>query len=804
MIHRSAISLVLLLIGMFGLLLITTSNAPAQETINPNADVQVARIYYENDAQVGEIAAQFAVWEVDTKKQFLLTDLTAKQIAGFERQGFTVEIDDELTAGIHNVLANQDQEGGGIPGYPCYRTVEETLATGQAIANLNPDLAQWLDVGDSWEKTQNANDGYDMRVLRLTNFNFGDPDEKPKLFVTSAIHAREYTTAELMTRFAEYLIDGYDVDPDITWILDYHDIHLMLQSNPDGRKKAEAGQLWRKNTNENYCSPTSNSRGADLNRNFPFEWGNHGGSSGNQCSDVYRGSSAASEPEVQAIVNYGELIFDDVRDDPFNAAAPVDAPNVYIDVHSYSELILWPWGFTSQPTGNGTALQTLGRKLAYWNNYEPQQAVELYPTDGTTDDFFYGELGVASYTYELGTTFFQGCSTFENEILPDNLPSLLYAARTARLPYLEAAGPDVIDIELSSATIEPGDVVTVNAIASDTRYGNSNGVEPTQNIAGVRLYVNNPPWEGGSGFPMNAADGNFNSKNENVTITGSANLPVGRHTLYFQAEDVNGNVGATYATFIYVIDPATAPKIEGFVLDAVTGDPIDATVSADGLFSTTTNPATGFYSLTVVDGTYDVTASANGYASDSATVTAVSGSTATQNFDLVAQCIIGRDTVEQGNAGGWQTQSPWAITNEASFSPSNSWTDSPGGNYSSNRNVSLTSRTVNLTGYSDAVLEFAQICDTEAGYDYCRVEVSTNGGGSWDQVAIYDGNSASWEEISIPVPQLDGQANVKVRFRLTSDGFINDDGWYLDNLTLKASGAACSSNQPINLFDGTE
>ena len=48
---------------------------------------------------------------------------------------------------------------------------------------------------------------------------------------------------------------------------------------------------------------------------------------------------------------------------------------------------------------------TLGRKLAYWNGYTPEQAIGLYPTDGTTTDFVYGELGIAAYTFELGTAF---------------------------------------------------------------------------------------------------------------------------------------------------------------------------------------------------------------------------------------------------------------------------------------------------------------------------------------------------------------------------------------------------------------
>ena len=61
------------------------------------------------------------------------------------------------------------------------------------------------------------------------------------MFITGSIHAREYAPAELVTRFAEYLVDGYGVDADATWMVDYHEIHLMLMANPDARKKAEAG-----------------------------------------------------------------------------------------------------------------------------------------------------------------------------------------------------------------------------------------------------------------------------------------------------------------------------------------------------------------------------------------------------------------------------------------------------------------------------------------------------------------------------------------------------------------------------------
>ena len=54
-----------------------------------------------------------------------------------------------------------------IPDYSCYRTVEETYQSAQSIANMNPTLATWIDIGDSWKKSAGKSDGYDMMVLKV-------------------------------------------------------------------------------------------------------------------------------------------------------------------------------------------------------------------------------------------------------------------------------------------------------------------------------------------------------------------------------------------------------------------------------------------------------------------------------------------------------------------------------------------------------------------------------------------------------------------------------------------------------------
>jgi len=522
----------------------------------------VVRVYIDNRQQVNDLATWIEPWEVNYKEGYLVMGVDSNDYNLLLAQGYRVEIDPDFTALFNQPLENLPGQVSGIPGYPCYRTVEETFAVAAQITADYPQLATWLDIGNSWEKNNlGGSSGFDIQVLRLTNAAI--TGDKPKLFLMAAIHAREYATTELITRFAEYLVSNYDIDPDVTWLLDYNEIHLLLQSNPDGRKQAESGIYWRKNTNENYCSPTSQYRGADLNRNFDFQWGCCEGSSSYVCDEVYRGPSPASEPEVQAIQNYVRSIFPDQRVDNISSPAPEDATGVFLDIHSYGELVLWPWGFTNSNAPNNQALQTLGRKFAYFNRYDPAQSYELYPTDGTTDDFAYGELGVAAYTFELGTTFFQGCEDFENTILPDNFPALIYAAKVSRTPYRTPSGPEVIQANASPATITSGEVITLSAQIDDTRYRNNNGAEAVQNVAAAEYYLDLPPWEEeATPHLLTPADGVFDAPDEEVIASfNTSGLTVGRHSIFMRGQDTNGNWGAISAVFMN-IEPPNALYLE--------------------------------------------------------------------------------------------------------------------------------------------------------------------------------------------------------------------------------------------------
>ncbi|MBL8305463.1 MAG: hypothetical protein JNM33_02120, partial [Rubrivivax sp.] len=348
-----------------------------QELEQEKAVDNVWKAYFPNLKVARRAAISFhgQLLEADYAAGFLVLQLDAADMDRLRAFGFRFERATEFIQRRNRALtqfqiaraqrAPGAPEPQAIPGYACYETVEETFSAGDALIAARPQLAGWVNAGSSWLKTQGAG-GYDLKVLKLTNAAVAG--SKPKLFVNAAIHAREYTTAPLVLEFARWLVNGHGTNADATWILDHHEVHLLLHTNPDGRKKAETGLSWRKNVNNSFCANT-NTRGVDLNRNFSFSWNSTGGqgSSGSACSLTYRGPGAGSEPETQAVENYIRSLWPDRRGPGLNDAAPADTSGIHLDIHSFSQLVLWPWGQTATPAPNGPALQTLGRRLAYFN-----------------------------------------------------------------------------------------------------------------------------------------------------------------------------------------------------------------------------------------------------------------------------------------------------------------------------------------------------------------------------------------------------------------------------------------------------
>jgi carboxypeptidase T len=747
----------------------------------------VARVSFTDKQDLDHLAQFLDIWSVDETSHTLVAQLTPLQQSMLLAEGRQVIVDVELTAGLRRLHQALEGQTSGIPGYPCYRTVEETYASLAQIAHDHPGLARWIDIGDSWDKiTTGGPAGYDLQVLQLTNHKI--PGPKPVFFLMGAIHAREYATAELATRFAEYLVKAYGSNADVTWLLDYNEVQILPVANPDGRKFAETGLLWRKNTDNGEGCLVANAYGIDLNRNYDFKWGGPGASL-DACSEVYLGRSAASESETLALQTYLSGLYPDRRGPADGDAAPNDTSGLLISLHSYGQLVLWPWGWTNAPAPNAAQFQTLGRKFAFFNHAIPEQADALYATSGTTDEWLYGRLGTAAYTFEMGTAFFQACSTFETSLYPDNLQALLYALKAARRPYQTPAGPDTLNINLSTNVVTAGAVFSLTVTADDTRYS---GGEASQPIANARYSIDAPSWISGTQTTaLHAADGVLDKPIENLQGTiDTGTLTSGRHLVFIESQDTAGNWGPPSAQFFYLLDPTTNPHLEGRVRSAADNQPLAAAIQA-GPFKTQSDPATGYYTMTMLGGNYPASASAVGFLTAKAGTLTIGPSGAyKQDFTLYPVCSLLNNEVESGPQG-WAAQGGWGITQEQAHSPTHAWTDSPGGSYPDNQDASLTSPIFQLSGMQGVQLSYWQRYNTEANYDFARVEYSIDGGTTWSSVAMYSGQSPDWSQINLSIPALNEQPQVRIRFRLTSDGAVNADGWYVDDIHLSAGGNGC-------------
>lgn len=786
-------------IGGWGLAL---ALAGALSPAGADDDVQVVRAYFDDPAALERVTPLLGHAQVDRAKGVLRSESDRWLRSQLIAAGLRVEIDAEATVATQRSLRSNGPLA--IPGYACYRTVEEAQARILQLATQHPTLATVIDIGQSWLASQGTG-GYPLRVLKLGNSNL--PGPKPVLFLVGSIHAREYTPAELVLRFAEELVAGYGTDADATWILDHHEVHVLVHANPDGRKRAEGGLLWRKNANNGYC-PNTNTRGADLNRNFPFVWGEYNGSSPVACDDTYRGPTPGSEPETQAIVDHLRDIYADLRGPALTDAASVDAPGIFIDIHSYSQLVLWPWGFVTTPAPNATALQVLGRRLAGFNNYTAQAAVGLYPTDGTTGDFAYGELGVASYAMELGSAFFESCAAFENQVLPVNRNALRYAARTLRAPYRLPAGPDASGASVNPDLVLAGDEATLQVTLDDARQQTSNAsnsgpVPAVQAIAGARAWLQVPPWQAGaSPLELQPVDGSFNTSVELARGTlDTGALATGRHLVFVQGRDVAGSEGVYSAAFVDVVAPEQAATLSGNVTDIGTGAPLQAEIRVGDW--RTQSAADGGYARLLRAGSWPLSVTVPGYERETeASLVVAAGAALTRDFALYRLCPRLSDPVDTTGTSPLVAQTPWQRRGGTGQDGGAAWLQSALGNYANNLNASLTSAVLDLSGYTTTTLAFDQHCETEAGWDYGIVEVSNNGGSSWSEVFRCSGESA-WRRVELALPQLDGDLDARLRFRFTSDTNTTARGWAVDAITLSAGGAACRAGQQPRVAIGS-
>ncbi|MBK7255650.1 MAG: hypothetical protein IPI04_17490 [Ignavibacteria bacterium] len=159
------------------------------------------------------------------------------------------------------------------------------------------------------------------------------------------------------------------------------------------------------------------------------------------------------------------------------------------------------------------------------------------------------------------------------------------------------------------------------------------------------------------------------------------------------------------------------------------------------------------------------------------------------------------DSAENG-FGKWTTNLGWAVTSSQSHTPSNSFTDSPSGNYTDNTTNSMTLNIpVNVSSSPITLLSFWHRYSTEAGYDYCNVEVSSNNGVAWQTVSSYNGTQTTWTQQNIDITSYaNSSSQLKIRFTLQTDPSVTSDGWYIDDIKLNNYTSYLTSvNSTVNL-----
>lgn len=289
------------------------------------------------------------------------------------------------------------------------------------IAQKNTDLVQLTSIAKTSE-------GRDMWALRISS-DLAHASQKPAAIYMGGHHAREHLSVELPLMLAKYLIEQYRLqNPRIVSLINSRDIHIIPTVNPDGMEydiKDGSYKMWRKNRSRN----SDGTYGVDLNRNYGYQWGT-GGSSSNTSSDTYKGTKPFSEIESTAIKNYIESH---------------ENITVLLSFHSFSKLILYPWGhkYDGIDIANDFAVhQTMAKKMAEWNGYTPEQSSSLYIASGDTTDWSYGAHKIISFTFELdpantgfgGGGFYPGPDVIQ-PVFQKNLEPCLYLMEYADNPY---------------------------------------------------------------------------------------------------------------------------------------------------------------------------------------------------------------------------------------------------------------------------------------------------------------------------------------------------------------------------------
>jgi len=359
---------------------------------------------YANEDQLLQMAhAGIDVTEGELKfGVYIISDYSEFELAKIKDLGLTYEILIEDVAkyyvqrnegkstsindykGATEWMVPENFDFGSMSGH---LTWDETIAMIDEMTTLYPNLIT------SKESIGQTLEGRDMWMVKISD-NPTQNEGEPEVLYTAIHHAREPAGLMTLMYYMWYLLENYDTDPMIQTLVDNTEMYFIPFVNPDGyvynqTTNPNGGGMWRKNRRDNSGSSCD---GVDINRNYGYQWGlDNTGSSADPCDEDYRGASAFSEPETQAMRDF------------CNNHEFINALNY----HTYSNLLLYAWGYTEDPSPDDDLFYAHATLYTQDSHYTyGAGSTTIYPTNGGSDDWMYGEQSskpkIFAYTPELG------------------------------------------------------------------------------------------------------------------------------------------------------------------------------------------------------------------------------------------------------------------------------------------------------------------------------------------------------------------------------------------------------------------
>jgi Zinc carboxypeptidase len=295
------------------------------------------------------------------------------------------------------------------------------------IARDNPQLTKLEVIGHS-------NQGREIIAIKMTQGARDEVDgSRPAVLYSALQHAREWIAVEVDRRDLNYFIAQWRANnKQIKDMLKDRELWFSPVMNPDGYQftfESAGTRLWRKNAREQNGVPGIQvGDGVDPNRNYPSHWDyDREGSSSIESSDTYRGASAGSEPETQAIMDLFERI-------PFR---------FQVNYHSYGPWLLYPQGWQiGTPTADDPIFYALSgnRDNPAIPDFVPGLSSDvLYVTNGEMTDYANATRGTIAWTPELEP----GCPTC-GFVFPDN-EALVQQEFQKQLPFVLDVAKSALD-----------------------------------------------------------------------------------------------------------------------------------------------------------------------------------------------------------------------------------------------------------------------------------------------------------------------------------------------------------------------